>query len=117
MTPESAESFAREWISAWNSHDLDRILAHYSDDFTMSSPRIAEVAGEPSGILRGAQAVRRYWDRALTLTPDLHFTLIGTYLGADSLALLYRGPRGDAVEVMFFDGDGRIHRAAAMRSV
>ncbi|MEW5745619.1 MAG: nuclear transport factor 2 family protein [Nitrospirota bacterium] len=29
MIPEPAV-FAQEWINAWNSHDLDRILNHYS---------------------------------------------------------------------------------------
>jgi hypothetical protein len=28
-----AEHFANDWIDSWNSHDLQRILAHYVDDF------------------------------------------------------------------------------------
>src|SRR5207302_4356035 len=28
-----AEAFAREWVDAWNAHDLARILSHYTDDF------------------------------------------------------------------------------------
>ena len=56
-----AEHFAADWIESWNAHDLDRILAHYSDDFEMSSPYIITVAGEPSGTLRGEEAVRAYW--------------------------------------------------------
>jgi hypothetical protein len=51
-----AERFAAEWIAAWNSHDLDRVLSHYADDFEMSSPYIAELAGEPSGKLKGKEA-------------------------------------------------------------
>jgi ketosteroid isomerase-like protein len=43
-----AERFAKEWIAAWNSHDLDRILGHYEDDFEMSSPVIPALVGEPS---------------------------------------------------------------------
>jgi ketosteroid isomerase-like protein len=44
-----AECFANDWIAAWNSHDLDRILAHYEDDFEMTSPLIVAFVGEPSG--------------------------------------------------------------------
>jgi len=33
-----ADHFAAEWIAAWNSHDLERILSHYTDNFEMSSP-------------------------------------------------------------------------------
>ena len=28
-----ARTFAEEWVAAWNAHDLERILAHYSDEF------------------------------------------------------------------------------------
>ena len=28
-----AERFAKEWVAAWNSHDLERVLEHYEDDF------------------------------------------------------------------------------------
>ena len=41
-----AELFASDWIAAWNSHDLDRILAHYEDDFEMTSPLIVALVGE-----------------------------------------------------------------------
>lgn len=33
----------QEWITAWNSRNLKRILSHYSDVFTMSSPQIAVI--------------------------------------------------------------------------
>lgn len=113
ISREQADHFAQEWIEAWNSHDLDRILAHYSDDFTMASPRIALVAHEPSGVLQGKAEVGAYWARALALAPGLHFTLIGTFVGADSVAIHYQGPRGPAIEVFFFDASGRVCRAAA----
>jgi hypothetical protein len=41
-----AERFAKEWVAAWNSHDLELILAHYEDDFEMSSPIITALVGE-----------------------------------------------------------------------
>src|SRR6516162_10520279 len=56
-----AERFAKEWVAAWNSHDLERILDHYEDDFEMSSPIIATLVGERSGKLRGKVAVGGYW--------------------------------------------------------
>jgi hypothetical protein len=113
ITREFAERFAREWIEAWNSRDLERILSHYSDDFLMASPRIAVVVNEPSGVLRGKTAVRVYWKRALELAPTLRFELVGTFVGADSVVLRYEGVRGPAAEVFFFDADGKVTRAAA----
>jgi len=113
ITREQASRFAHEWIEAWNSHDLERILAHYSDDFTMSSPRIAVVAHEPTGVLHGKAAIGRYWARALELQPQLRFKLIATFVGADSVAIHYEGPRGPAIEVLFLDDSGVVNRAAA----
>jgi len=80
----------------------------------MSSPRIATIAGEPSGVLRGKGSIGAYWKRALELAPDLRFELIATFVGSDSVALHYRRRAGDlAVEVFFFGADGRVVRAAA----
>ena len=73
-----AEHFANDWIDAWNSHDLQRILSHYADDFEMTSPVIIQLTNEPSGTLRGKTAVGDYWTKALQLIPDLHFELITT---------------------------------------
>ena len=48
MSMQFALHFAEDWIASWNSHDLDRILAHYTEDFEMSSPLIVQLMGEPS---------------------------------------------------------------------
>ena len=85
-----AEHFARDWIDSWNSHDLDRILAHYSEQFEMSSPVIIQIAGEPSGTLNGKEAVGAYWAKALSLIPDLRFELLSTLMGINSITLYYR---------------------------
>lgn len=113
LTREFAEHFAKEWIEAWNSHDLDLILCHYTRDFVMSSPRIAVVTDEPSGILKGKEAIGAYWKKALELAPNLHFELISTFVGADSVVLYYRGARGLAAEVFFFNAEGMVVKAAA----
>ena len=55
-----ARHFAQVWVDAWNAHDLDRVLAHYEDDFVFQSPMIAVFTGEPSGRLQGKAAVRAY---------------------------------------------------------
>lgn len=113
ITRDFAEHFARDWIEAWNSHDLDRILSHYSDDFDMSSPYIAQIANEPSGTLRGKAAVGAYWALALQRMPTLRFEHIQTFTGADSVTIYYRGARGLAAEVFFFGADGLVVKASA----
>jgi hypothetical protein len=113
ITSDFAAHFAEEWIAAWNSRDIKRILSHYTDDFEMSSPYIAEIAGEPSGILKGRAAVAAYWARALERMPTLHFELRSTLVGTESLVIYYRGAGGMAAEVLFFDPHGKVIRACA----
>lgn len=113
LTKHMAEEFTQEWITAWNSHDLVRILSHYSDDFTMSSPKIAAIAGEPTGKLVGKPAVAAYWEKALGLLPNLRFELIATFIGADCLTIHYHGVSGPVIEVFFFNEQGLVNRAAA----
>lgn len=110
---EFASHFASDWIAAWNAHDLPRILAHYSDDFEMSSPYVAQLLGEPSGTLKGKAAVGDYWRRALDRMPGLRFELMGTLVGVDSVVLYYRGARGMAAEVFNFNDAGRVVQASA----
>ncbi|MFM1895271.1 MAG: hypothetical protein RLZZ385_345 [Pseudomonadota bacterium] len=114
VTEEFAARFAAEWIAAWNSHDLTRILSHYSEDFEFSSPFIASVAGEPSGRLRGKAAVGAYWQKALARRPDLHFSLVSVASGVDSLVIIYqRHDQRQGAEVFEFDAAGLVCRAAA----
>lgn len=113
ISREFAAHFAEEWIAAWNSHDLERVLAHYSDDFEMSSPYIARIAGEPSGMLKGKVAVSAYWAKALKRMPDLRFELVETLAGVDSVVLYYRSAGGMAAEVFIFDTRGKVARAHA----
>lgn len=113
LTHEFAKAFSSSWIAAWNSHDIDRILSHYTDDFVMSSPRIAIVAGEASGILKGREVIGAYWQKALELSPQLQFDHISTFTSADSIVIHYRGVRGLTAEALFFNEQGKVYRAAA----
>ena len=109
-----AKKFAQDWISAWNNHDLDRVLSHYSDDFVMSSPNIIRISGEPSGKLKGKAAVGRYWTKALQLIPDLRFELISILVGVDSITLYYQGVHGRlAAEVFHLGPDMKVISACA----
>lgn len=114
LTPQQTEEFAREWIAAWNARDLPRVLAHYTDDFEMSSPFIVEIAGEPGGTLKGKERVAAYWKAALEKHHNLHFELLGVFTGASSVVIHYRANFGRiAAEVLFLNDKGKVYRAAA----
>jgi hypothetical protein len=108
-----AERFAKEWVAAWNSHDLERILSHYEDDFEMSSPIITALVGEPSGRLRGKTAVGAYWAKALQSIPNLRFEVLTALAGVNSITVYYSGHRGLAAEVLHFGPSGKVREAFA----
>ena len=113
MDKEFSNEFAREWVEAWNSHDLDRIMRHYAETFEMSSPMIVKIMNEKSGTLKGKNAVRAYWEKALKMNPSLHFELIKCYAGANSIVIHYKGHRGLSSEMFIFDGEGKVTNAYA----
>ena len=81
-------------IAAWNAHDLDGVLSFYTEDFELSSPYIVDIMGEPSGTLCGKPSIRAYWERAIALYPDLHFTLDRPYTGTNSVVICYTNQAG-----------------------
>jgi hypothetical protein len=114
VTRDRALKFAQEWIEAWNAHDLQGVLSHYTDDFEMSSPFIGAFAGEPSGTLRGKTQVGTYWRNALKRIPDLRFELLEVFTCVNSITIYYKAVLGKlATEVLFLNQDGKAYKAFA----
>lgn len=113
ISTDQIAAFEREWIDAWNAHDLDRILSHYRDDVRFVSP-FAAGAGARRGELRGLSALRGYFELGLASFPELHFQPIAALGGIGSIALHYRSVEDrEAIEVMELDARGQVRRAAA----
>jgi ketosteroid isomerase-like protein len=110
---EFAGKFAEHWIETWNSHDLEGILSHYTDDFEVYSPIIAERMGVSEGKLKGKSAVSEYWSIGLSSTPKLHFEFINVFLGVGSLVIYYKGRRGLSSEVFYFNNQGKVYKVVA----
>lgn len=109
MDSFSAEWIADEWIGAWNAHDLERILSHYSEDVVLTSEFVRSITGRDTPTVLGKAALRAYWRQGLDRFPDLHFRLIHAYPGARSLVLVYHAVSGLlGAEFMRLDDDGKI---------
>lgn len=112
MTVLDMAAFARDWEAAWNSHDLDRILAHYSDDIRFWSRKAHALVG--TGALVGKPALADYWSRALAAQPDLAFSVVDVFQGHDMMVITYKNHRGVlAAETLHFGQDGRVILASA----
>ncbi len=113
-TEQLARQLAAHWIDAWNSHDLEAILAHYAEDVVVVSPVAASLLSDPSGTVRGKAALRAYFGRGLEAFPDLRFRLLDLMWGLSSVVLYYEDHNGTrAGEFMELDADGRVVRMFA----
>ncbi len=108
-------AFARDWVSAWNSRDLDRILSHYSTEIVFLSPIAQQRTG--NGRVAGIPALRSYWSKALAALPDLKFELLEVLTEHECLTIRYRNQRGRSVAETFeFDANGSVVRSFACYS-
>jgi ketosteroid isomerase-like protein len=114
MTHDEALAWAQQWIAEWNRRDVDAVLAHFADDVEFCSPLVVTVTGEPSGVVRGKDALRAYWTTALESRPDLHFELDDVTAGVGALSVHYRSAGRHSSEVAVFDADGLVSRGWAL---
>jgi len=111
--PEATE-FARQWIAAWNSHDLDAVMSHYDADVVLTSPVAAKMLDAPTGTVEGSAALRNYFKRGLEVYPNLHFELLDVMHGLFSIVLCYKNQKGTkTAEFMEFGKNGKIVRVVA----
>lgn len=113
LTESQARTFAQEWMEAWNSHDLNRIMTHYAEDVVIASPIAATLLGG-NGRVMGKAAVQAYFAKGLAAYPDLRFEIVDVLWGMQSIVLYYKNQRGGyAGEYMELDAAGRVVRMVA----
>jgi hypothetical protein len=104
MDYAEAEAFVDRWANGWNTHDVEAILTHFTDDVVFTSPIAIQLLGG-DGVIRGKDALRQYWTEGIRRVPDLHFEVLGFYVGVSILVINYRNQKGGLVsEVLSFDG-------------
>lgn len=106
------KDFAEEWQAGWNSHDLDQILSHYSDDIVFRSRKAIPITG--AGEIKGKAALRAYWSAALDLQPELRFRVQDVFEGHEMLVISYFNHREVlAAETLHLNADGLVFQASA----
>ena len=114
MTPElNVEAFAQQWITAWNSHDLDAIMSHYDAGVVLISPAAAKILDDSSGTVEGKAALRSYFKRGLDLYPNLYFELLDVMHGLSSIVLCYKNQKGTKTAEFMEFKNGQIIRVVA----
>ena len=116
MTFAAAElrELAEHWVAAWNMHDLDAILSHYSDDVQFQAMTVAARFNRPDGKLHGVAELREHFRRGLEKVPGLRFELEEVFSAPGGYAVVYRRENGNRViDAVELDGDGKVRRATA----
>jgi steroid delta-isomerase-like uncharacterized protein len=81
----SPDAFATEWIEAWDSHDVDRILTFYTDDaFYEDVPNVENGWAEP---MRGHEMIRESLVETFEEMSDLGFEFVSASAAGDRLVV------------------------------
>jgi ketosteroid isomerase-like protein len=121
MTSDDARAFAAQWAGAWNSRDIEQVLAHFHDEVEFTSPTALALMGIPT--VRGKGSLREYWTKALARIASLRFTVDRVVWDPDSreLAIIYTsetdGKTRRASENLRFDATGQVVMAEVFHGV
>jgi len=121
MTREQARAFADDWAAAWNELAVERVLSHFDEDVSFTSPTALAVVGVAT--VRGKQALREYWNAAVARVESLHFAVDRVLwdAGTRELAIIYESERGGrrkrVSENLTFGADGRVVSAEVFHGV
>ena len=114
LTEDKTRNLARHWIEAWNSHDLDAIMSHYGPEVVLVSPVAARILNDPSGTVKGKEALRAYFKKGLEVYPNLKFELMDVMWGLSSVVFYYANQTGTKTgEFMELDSNGKVVRVVA----
>ena len=114
VSEAEARKLAAHWVQAWNSRDLAEIMSHYAEDVILVSPAAARILNDPSGTVRGKDALRAYFQKGLEAYPNLKFDLLDLMWGLSSVVLYYVNQKGTKTgEYMEIDSHGKVIRVVA----
>ena len=113
ITKEFAKEFANDWINSWNTHDLEKILEHYSEDFEIETPMALKLLPESKGIVSGKNYVKAYWKTGLEKNKNLQFKMLDLLIGVNSLTIYYMNNTAckKVVEVLCFNEEKKVNKA------
>jgi len=73
------EEVAREYVAAYNAHNVKRLMALYAEDVVVTTPDLTEVKGKPDN--------QRYFEAWFQSVPDVKSTLRTLTLEGDRFVL------------------------------
>lgn len=113
-TEKESRTFADRVCEATNSHDVDRVVGCFTEDYLNETP------AHPARGFRGHDQVRRNWSQIFSAVPDIEAEVVRSHRAGDTVWSEWemRGTRKDGARhlmrgVMIFTVSG--DRARAVR--
>jgi hypothetical protein len=110
---EFAKKFAEEWVTDWNSHELEKILTHYSEDFIIESPLAEKRIPGSNGKVTGKANIKAYWKMGLGANSKLEFEIIDIFCGVGYITIYYKNKSTNkrVIEMLHFNQEKLVDRA------
>lgn len=106
----NSKVFSEEWIEAWNSHNIHKIMQHYAEEIEFHSPVIKSLGVNQEGMITNKADLQAYFEKGLAAYPDLFFSLHEVLEGTGSVILYYTSINDKkSAEFMQFDQEGKIN--------
>lgn len=76
MKPSTQEEIAKAWFKAFNTKDLNGLLALYHEQAAHFSPKLKLRHPETNGLIKGKSALRAWWQDAFDRLPGLQYEVV-----------------------------------------
>jgi hypothetical protein len=110
----TSEMLARCWEDGNNAYDLEMIMEPFAKNVVFSSPFVTRLTGDPAKTtIEGYNALREYIAESLSRVPGIRYSLDNTFVGTDSIVLVYTchlsdGRTAVGADSMRVDGAGKV---------
>lgn len=109
------KQIAHDWIDAFNSRDLEKLLALYDDAAVHFSPKLKALEPDTEGWVAGKTAMRAWWSGAFKRLQTLQYNVQHLIVDDHTVVIEYmRKAHGEAdmmVAEVFEIVDGKIVRS------
>lgn len=76
MSAELNKNIARNWFEAFNEHNLEKLLLLYDEEAEHYSPKLKLRSPETNGLIKGKEALRKWWDDSFKRLPSLNYEVV-----------------------------------------
>lgn len=89
MNTENLQSIAFKWFDAFNTKQLEKLLALYDDEAQHYSPKLKIREPETNGLIIGKNAMYGWWEDAFKRLPSLHYKVTSLTANSDRIFMEY----------------------------